>query len=442
MTARPILIIEDEHALGTALSFLVRRMGHLPTLAASGTAGLDAIEKTSFAAVVLDIGLPDMSGLEVLERLRQGGNSVPVLVITAHATLDHAIHSQKSGATGYLTKPLDLPQFEQTLGAMLAPGLPVDEAALPELRETRSATLIGAAPCLRDTFIGIARACAGDVPALITGPSGAGKRLAAAVIHAHSPRSSDLLEVRACLPMTEASDFERSGGGTLVLDEVTELSADLQTRLAAWLANAAHARVRVLATTSRDPREAVRSGALREDLYYALSTLTIPLPPLCERSGDIPALSSFFVGMRGGAFPPPVLTPPVLAALQAYGWPGNVRELRHVLDYAVTMSGGGPVFLSHLPAHVAAAATTGDAAELAPGELEAVIARWLDAGLALPESEQPDYELLLERIETVMLRHLLERYENRPTRLAAALRIHRATLRQKLRRIGLQRDDV
>ena len=442
MTARPILIIEDEHALGTALSFLVRRMGHLPTLAASGTAGLDAIKKTSFAAVVLDIGLPDMSGLEVLERLRQGGNSVPVLVITAHATLDHAIHSQKSGATGYLTKPLDLPQFEQTLGAMLAPGLPVDEAALPELRETRSATLIGAAPCLRDTFIGIARACAGDVPALITGPSGAGKRLAAAVIHAHSPRSSDLLEVRACLPMTEASDFERSGGGTLVLDEVTELSADLQTRLAAWLANAAHDRVRVLATTSRDPREAVGSGALREDLYYALSTLTIPLPPLCERSGDIPALSSFFVGMRGGSFPPPVLTPPVLAALQAYGWPGNVRELRHVLDYAVTMSGGGPVFLSHLPAHVAAAATTGDAAELAPGELEAVIARWLDAGLALPESEQPDYELLLERIETVMLRHLLERYENRPTRLAAALRIHRATLRQKLRRIGLQRDDV
>jgi DNA-binding NtrC family response regulator len=280
------------------------------------------------------------------------------------------------------------------------------------------------------------------VPALIAGPSGAGKRLAAAVIHAHSPRSSELLEVLACLLITDASDFERTGSGTLVLNEVTELTADLQTRLAAWLANASHDRVRVLATTSRDPREAVSSGVLREDLYYALSTLTIPLPPLCERSGDIPALSSFFVGMRGGVSSPPVLTPPVLSALQAYGWPGNVRELRHVLDYAVTMSGGGPVFLSHLPTHVAAAATTGDAPELAPGELEAVIARWLDAGLALPEAEQPDYELLLERIETVMLRHLLERHENRPTRLAAALRIHRATLRQKLRRVGLQRDDV
>lgn len=441
MTARPILIIEDEHALGTALSFLVRRMGHLPTLAASGTAGLEAIKTSSFAAVVLDIGLPDMSGLEVLERLRQGGNSIPVLVITAHATLDHAIHSQKSGATGYLTKPLDLRQFEQTLGAMLATGLPVDEA-LPEIRETRSATLIGAAPCLRDTFIGIARACAGDVPALLTGPSGAGKRLAAAVIHAHSSRTSEALEVLACLPMTEASDFERSGGGTLVLNEVTELRADLQTRLAAWLANSTPDRVRVLATTSLDPREAVRSGVLREDLYYALSTLTIPLPPLCERSGDIPALSSFFVGVRGETSPPSVLTPPVMVALQAYGWPGNVRELRHVLDYACTMSGGGPVFLSHLPSHVAAAATSGDMAGLAPGELEAVIARWLDASLVLAEDEQPDYELLLERIETVMLRHLLERHENRPTRLAAALRIHRATLRQKLRRVGLQRDEV
>lgn len=441
MTARPILIIEDEHALGTALSFLVRRMGHLPALVASGTAGLAAFEKESFVAVVLDIGLPDMSGLEVLERLRQAGNSVPVLVITAHATLDHAIHSQKSGATGYLTKPLDLQRFEQTLGAMLTSGMPAEEA-LPEVPVTRAASLIGAAPCLRETFIGIANACAGDVPALITGPSGAGKSLAAAVIHAHSPQASEELEVLACSRVTDAAEFERRSGGTVVLDEVTELAADLQARLAAWLASAPQKRARILATTSQDPRVAVRSGLLREDLYYALATLSIPLPPLCERSGDIPALATFFAGLRGGSSAPP-LTPPVVAALEAYPWPGNVRELRHVVDYVVTMSGGGPVFLNHLPPHVAAAASQGDAAPApAPGELEAVIARWLDAGLELPEDERSDYDALLDRIESVMLRHLLERHENRPTRLAAALRMHRATLRQKLRRIGLQRDDT
>lgn len=437
MTAQSILIIEDEHALGTALSFLVRRMGHLPTLVASGAAGLTAFEQAAFAAVVLDIGLPDMSGLRVLETLRQAGHAVPVLVITAHATLDHAIHSQKSGATGYLTKPLDMRHFEQTLGALLAPGRPPGETA-PPLRETRTATLIGAAPCLRETFIGIAHACAGDVPALITGPSGAGKSLAAAVIHAHSQRVSQTLEVLACADLRDPAEITQRPGGTLVLDEVTGLAAHLQMRLAEWLVGAARDRPRVLATTARDPREAVGDGTLREDLYYALSTLTIPLPPLRERSGDIPALSAFFLGVRGDV-PAPHLTPPVLAALQAYLWPGNVRELRHVLDYAVTLSGGGPVFLCHLPAHVAAAGRDETAAP--PGELEAALARWLDAGLALPEDDRPDYDTLLDRIEGVMLAHLLGRHDNRPTHLAAALRIHRATLRQKLRRVGLQRAD-
>jgi DNA-binding NtrC family response regulator len=438
MTARPILIIEDEHAIGTALSFLIRRMGHLPTLVASAAAGLAAVDQAPFAAVVLDIGLPDMSGLKVLEKLRHRGDAIPVLVITAHATLDHAIQAQKSGATAYLTKPLDLRRFEQTLGAMLASGLPQTDTVTAGL-ETRVATLIGSAPCLRDTFIGIARACAGDVPALITGPSGAGKSLTATVIHAHSPRASQALLLLACARLEDTTEVEHSSAGTIVLEEVTELAHDLQTRLAAWLANATGKRPRLLATTSRNPSEAVRDGSLREDLYYALATLTIPLPPLRERSGDIPALSAFFVGVRDAATMPQ-LTTPVLAALQAYPWPGNVRELRHVLDYAVTISGGGPVFLSHLPAHIADAAGHGDAAP-SPGELEATLGRWLDAELAMPENERPDYDTMLDRIEGVMLRYLLEKHENKPTHMAASLHMHRATLRQKLRRAGLQRGE-
>lgn len=438
MTVRPILIIEDEHALGTALSFLVRRMGHLPTLVASGAAGLEAMEHTDFAAVILDIGLPDMSGLRVLERLRHHGNAVPVLVITAHATLDHAIHAQKSGATGYLNKPLDLRRFEQTLAALLAHGLPQVDT-VPEETQTRSVTLIGAAPCLRETFIGIARACAGNVPTLITGPSGTGKSLTAAVIHAHGERANQALVILDASSLKDFTELDAISAGTLVLDEVCGLPDDLQARLAAWLAEKSGNHPRLLATTALDPREAVRGGRLREDLYYALATLTIPLPSLRERSGDIPALSAFFVGVRGDASSP-CLTPPVLAALQAYPWPGNVRELRHVIDYAVTMSGGGPVFLSHLPSHVAVAVADGDTTP-SPGELEAVVARWLDAALAMPEDDRPDYDAMLDRMETVMLGHLLQRHENRPTHMAAALRMHRATLRQKLRRTGLQRED-
>jgi DNA-binding NtrC family response regulator len=361
-----------------------------------------------------------------------------VLVITAHATLDHAIDSQKSGATAYLTKPLDLRHFEQTLAALLS-SLPAAGApTLPSI-ESRPATMIGAAPCLRDAFLGIARACQGDVSALISGPSGSGKSLAASVIHAHSPQSGQPLRTLACASIIDWS-AEFSPPGTLILDEITSLSPDLQTRLAAWLADPHAARPRVLATTARDPREAMEAGDLREDLFYTLSALVIPLPPLRERSGDIAALSDYFIGLRGGVSSP-VLTPPVLAALQAYPWPGNIRELRHVLDSALALCGAGPVYLSHLPPHIAAVTSAHGEISPAPGELDAAIARWLDARLALPEDEWPTYDELLEDIETLMLRHLLLKHDQRPTRLATALRIHRATLRQKLRRSGLQRDE-
>lgn len=439
MNARPILIIEDEHALGTALAFLVRRMGHLPTLAATATAGMNAMTESEFAAVVLDIGLPDMSGLEFLKIIRKSHASLPVLVITAHATLDHAIDSQKSGATAYLTKPLDLRQFEQTLAALLA-SLPAGGNTAMPAAESRPATLIGAAPCLRDAFLGIARACTGDVPALIHGPSGSGKSLVASVIHAHSPQSGHPLRTLACATIRDWA-AEISPPGTLVLDEITDLTPDLQSHLAAWLADPRANRPRVLATTAKDPGEALESGMLREDLFYALSALVIPLPPLRERSGDIQALSDYFIGLGCGVSPPG-LTPPALAALQAYPWPGNIRELRHVLDCALALCGGGPVFLSHLPPHVAAAASAYGEPAATPGELDAVLGRWLDAHLAAPEEEIPTYDALLEEVEAIMLRHLLERHDQRPTRLAAALRIHRATLRQKLRRSGLQRDET
>lgn len=434
MIAQPILLIEDEHALGTALSILVRRMGHLPTLVASGAAGLAELERTKFAAVVLDIGLPDISGLKVLERIRRGGPNPPVLVITAHATLDHAIHAQKSGATGYLTKPLDLRHFEQTLGAMLAPVVPPAE---PLPTDARPASFIGSAPCLRDAFVGIARACAGDVPALITGATGTGKTLAAGVIHANGTRSGQPLEFLSAAATGDLSPLDATTAGTIVLEEITDLPPLAQMQLAVWLGTPDPHHPRLLATTALEPLAAVRDGLLREDLYYALATLTVPMPPLRERSGDIPALAAHFTGLRDDR-PAPVLTPPVLAALEAYPWPGNVRELRHVLDYAVTMSGGGPVFLSHLPAKIT---TTGTDTTAAAGELESVIGRWLDAALALPEESRPAYDTLMDRLEAVALRHLLERHDHKPTHLAAAMRLNRATLRQKLRRAGLQRGD-
>jgi DNA-binding NtrC family response regulator len=184
----------------------------------------------------------------------------------------------------------------------------------------------------------------------------------------------------------------------------------------------------------------VTEGTLRAELYYALSALTIPMPPLRDRTGDIPALSAFFLGLRGTASAPAQITPPALAALQAYPWPGNVRELRHVLDYAATICRGAPIFLSHLPPNVASAAND-PSTPATPGELQATLARWLDAQLAVNADDPPTYDTLLDHIEASMLRHLLACHDNKPTHLAGALRMNRATLRQKLRRAGLQRDE-
>ena len=405
------------------------------------------MRKEKFAAVVLDIGLPDMSGLNVLERIRKHHAALPVLIITAHATLDHAIAAQKLGATEYLTKPLDLRQFENALGALLAKGVPLTDTVLstPSVSTaSRPATLIGAAPCLQEVFLGIARGCSGHMPALITGPSGSGKTLAASVIHANGQDPSLPLRFVACSTLEDAKAMDAvlaASPGTLVFEEITQLPQTAQSEIASVLSDNSRKRPRVLATSTPDPRQAVTNGILRAELFYALSALTIPMPPLHDRTGDIPALGAYFLGMRGGATSPPQITPPALAALQAHPWPGNVRELRHVLDYAATVCKGSPIFLSHLPPNVASAAQD-PAVPATPGELDAALGRWLDAQLVAHPDEPPSYDALLDQVEAAMLRHLLGRFDNKPTHIAQALRMNRATLRQKLRRTGLQKEDV
>lgn len=429
-----ILIVEDEHALGSALALAVRRLGHLPVLAASGGAALETLKNQRFEAVVLDIGLPDMSGLEVLKRIRQTESSLPVLVVTAHATLDHAIASQKLGVADYLTKPLDLRRFEESLSALVTPGVLLGKPV-----ESQAATLIGAAPCMREVFLGIARACPSEVPVLIHGPCGSGKTLAAGVIHANGVRGAGPLrqvECRALGGQRARETFMENFQGTTVLEEITLLDADSQACLAECLVRTHAGGSRWIATSRVGPVDAVRTGVLRQDLFYAFSALTVEMPPLSERVGDIPALGQFLLGVRDGGLKPLEITAAALCAMQAYSWPGNVLELRHVLEHAQAMSRGGPVFPGHLPPHVAAALHT-SGGTVVSGELDVVVGRWLDSQLELISQDDWQYDLLMDRIEAVLLGHLMKRFENRPTRLATAMRLNRATLRQKLRRAGI-----
>jgi DNA-binding NtrC family response regulator len=429
-----ILIVEDEHALGSALALAVRRLGHLPSLAASGAAALEMTAGTHFEAIVLDIGLPDMSGLEVLNQLRNAGSKVPVLVITAHATLDHAIASQKLGVADYLVKPLDLRRFEQSISALVTQSVVIAEPV-----ESAATTLIGAAPRMHEVFLGIARACTGDMPVLVHGPCGSGKTLAARVIHANGSRGGGplrLVECRTIRGPEMLAGLLADARGSLVLEDLAGLEPTLQASLAEQMTQSSASLPRLIATMTADPQQAVNDDSLRADLYYAFSSLAIAMPPLRERAGDIPALSRFFFGLHGDPSASVEITAPALCAMQAYGWPGNVRELRHVLEHARAMSRGGPLFPGHLPPHVADALRLSDG-RIVSGELDAVLARWLESQMELSADETWHYDTLLDQVEAAMLRHLLARFDNRPTRLAAALRMNRATLRQKLRRAGL-----
>lgn len=433
-----ILIVEDEHALGNALALAVMRMGHLPILAASGAAALEKFSQSRVDAVVLDIGLPDMNGVEVLKKIRNTGSQVPVLIITAHAALDHAIAAQQLGIADYLIKPLDLQRFEQSITALVTKGTWVAEPS-----EYGATTLIGSAPCMHEVFLGVARACAGNMPVLISGPCGSGKTLAARVIHSNSARSGAPLRFVECASTQIEETFfslMQEHAGTLVLEDIIALSPALQSALSERLSHTTAATPRLIATMQGNPRQAVVAGSLREDLFYAFSTLPIEMPPLSERTGDIPALSRIFFAMQSDANSRIEITSQALSALQAYEWPGNLRELRHILEHAQAMSRRGPVFLGHLPPHVA------DALRLSGGkiissELDAVLARWLESHLEIAPENEWHYDALLDQIESAMLRHLLSRFGNRPTHLANALRMNRATLRQKLKRMGLREVD-
>lgn len=258
MSAPRVLIIEDESALAKALAAVCQRVGAEAQLCASGERGLKELRAGTFSLVILDIGLPDMSGLTVLETVNQRSPRPPVLIITAHGTLDNAVSARQLGAAAYLVKPLDLQELEQTVRHLLTSHAPSGAAAdtaaddASPLEDT-AALLGGASPAMQRAFITIAHATATDSPVLITGPTGAGKTLAARFIHTNSRRRQGPFITLVCgalpEPLLESELFgheksaftgaaamrrghlERAEGGTLFLDEIGDLPASLQAKL-------------------------------------------------------------------------------------------------------------------------------------------------------------------------------------------------------------------
>lgn len=453
---RPILIIEDEQALASAVARVCQRLGRDARLCSSGKRGLKALTREEFAVAIVDIGLPDMNGLEVLAELRERAPRMPVIIITAHGSLDNAVIARKRGAAAYLVKPLDLGEVQETLRQALATVPAEVSTPLP------SAMLVGAAPALQRTFGEIAHACASEAPVLISGPTGTGKTHAARIIHQQGVRRDAPFVTLHCGALPEAlleaelfgyergaftgatasrpGHIERSEGGTLFLDEIADVSLSIQAKLLRFVEERVFHRVggreerrvdcRLIAATHRNLRDEVRTNRFREDLYYRLHVLEIIMPALADRRSDIPALAAYFLAEKAGNRSL-TLSPDVIQIFERYDWPGNVRELRNAIEHSVAVCAGTQILPQHLPRTLMSDA---EKQKTLPESFDDALAAWLDSKL----ETKATYREMHDEIEALALRHLLSRFDGKPTVLARETKMNRVTLRRKWRELGAE----
>ena len=439
------LIIEDEPALAAALATVCKRLGHDTRTSASGRAGLTLLAAGGVDLVILDIGLPDLSGLDVLQQI----SGIPTIIITAHGTLENAVTARKLGAAAYLVKPLDLRELQSTIRQILTPAAPAPASA----SEPSRPALIGTSPAMQRVFLEIAHATTTDAPVLLAGPTGAGKTLTARVIHQHSPRAAAPFIALHCgalsEPLLESELFghekgaftgaltareghiERARGGTLFLDEIGDISPAVQAKLLRFVEERALTRVggredirvelRLITATNKNLREEVRAGRFREDLFYRLHVLEIEMPPLAHRTADLPELAANFLC---SAARPLTLAPETLDLLTRHPWPGNLRELRNALEHAAAVCTGPILQPAHLPRDIRETSATADP----DAALTTALTPWLDAHL----SQKATYDTMHDALETLALRHLLTRFDGKPTLLARETQMNRVTLRKKL----------
>ena len=391
MAAKPrVLVVDDERSMAEMVADDLVARGYDAIAEKSARRAAQLLEDTTIHALITDLRMAEMDGLELLAIARRFQPSRPVIVMTANSAIDTAIESIRRGAYHYLTKPFKLDELELFLARAL------EEASLR--RETVSLkralrdqfaieNLVGRSPAMREIAAVVDRIADASVPVLIAGETGTGKGVVARAIHAQGGRASGPFVVVNCAAIpdnlleselfghakgaftgattTRAGLFADAHGGTLLLDEIGEMSPTLQAKLLQVVETGTvravgddrerPVDVRIVAASHRDLREQVQAGKFREDLLYRLEVVTIELPPLRLRRDDLPALVEHFLGRAKERHPTsPVrrLSPDVFQRFLTHAWPGNVRELEHVIERLVVLGRNEEVAVDELPAHI------------------------------------------------------------------------------------------
>jgi two-component system nitrogen regulation response regulator GlnG len=465
-----LLVIDDEQSVRYSFRRVLEGDGVLVHTAATAAEGLQQFRDKWPDVVVLDLQLPDRSGLEVFGDIRTLDPRRPIIFITAHGTTETAIEAMKGGAFDYLVKPVDLERLSQVLGrAFEAARLMQVPAVLPT--EEQGDRIIGRSLIMQEMCKTIGRIAPQDVNVLILGESGTGKELVARALYQHSRRADKPFLAINCAAIPETlleselfgheqgaftgaarrriGKFEQCDGGTLFLDEIGDMPAPLQAKILRVLQEQRFERlgsnetvqtqVRVLAATNHDLPKLVEEGLFRKDLYYRLNVVTLRVPPLRDRLDDVAELAHYFLfrfdrelGLDFRAF-----APETLLLLERYGWPGNVRELQSAIKQAMLQESGHvlmPEFLPEVVHHTALPAIAGSGAEVGASGLEAIIDGLLQPG------ETNLYEKVIAVVERALFTRALAHTKGHQAQASTLLGLNRTTLRYKLRSLGLAVD--
>jgi DNA-binding NtrC family response regulator len=427
-----LLIVDDDHEFRTTTGAFFRRHGFSVQEAADSEEALSAALRRDFDVAVFDMMMPGMNGLELLEKFRSQHPECEVIVLTGRGTIESAVQAMKLGAFDYLTKPFSLKELEATiLKAYEKHCLRKENLQLKALlaRSAPQQEMIGASSAMREVYRLIERAGPSGKAILIQGESGTGKELVARALHRCSHRADKPMVVINCAALPEAlleselfghekgaftgaisakpGLFEVADGGTLFIDEIGELPGPLQAKLLRVLEDGSLRRVgsikerrvdvRLLAATNRNIADEVRAGRFREDLYYRINVMSLELPPLRERAGDIPLLVAHFLGRDWE------IDPEALRLLEQFDWPGNIRQLSNALERARILADDCIIHVADLPHDV-------------------VAGRRVDAPIANLETDD------LSSIERSKIIEVLKRKGGNKSRAARALGIDRRKL--------------
>jgi two-component system response regulator AtoC len=453
MDAKRILVVDDEVKMRRLLELSLKNMGHDTVQAADGEAALKAFDEGPFDLVLTDLRMPRMDGLDLLRALRERGEDVPVIVLTAFGTIESAVEAMKLGASDYIIRPFEMETVELAVTRALAMGVVQRENRFLRDEVARGwGEFVGASPRMQELYDLVKQVAPARSSVFIVGETGTGKELVARALHQASERSGLFVPINcAAIPadLLESELFghrkgaftgathdrvgkcELASGGTLFLDEITEMPPALQAKLLRVVQEGtverlgAHAPVqvdlRIVAATNRDPQQAVEDGVLRADLYFRLNVVRIDVPLLRERVEDIPLLAEHFLAKYAAELgrSVPRLSGAALERLRAYGWPGNVRELENLMERAAVLCRGREVTPAHLPVDVSDAPAP-------PAEPVSVSAR---ESLAL----RP----LVDGLEMELIGEALQRTDGNKAAAARLLEISERALWYKIKRYGM-----